>query len=195
MIFAKVPEAGKVKTRLAETIGDDKALQVYLTLLQHTHDIAAKVEVDKLLFYEGDVASFDMLDYYRIPKTTQQGDGLGERMNNAFIRSFSQGYEKVIIMGSDCYELSTEIIEQGFKALDDHDFVIGPAADGGYYMLGMRSLESSVFDNKTWSGPDVCLDTILDLKKLDASYSILPTLSDVDYETDMSDELKDEVGI
>ena len=195
MIFAKVPEAGKVKTRLAETIGDDKALQVYLALLQHTHEIASKVEVDKLLFYAGDVESFDMLDYYRIPKTSQQGDGLGERMSNAFVRSFSQGYEKVVIMGSDCYELSTEMIEDAFKALDDHEFVIGPAADGGYYLLGMKTLETKVFENKTWSGPDVFLDTILDWKGMDASYAILPTLSDVDHEEDMSDELKDEVGI
>jgi len=195
MIFAKVPEPGKVKTRLAETIGDDKALQVYLALLQHTHNVASKVEVDKLLFYSGDLDSFDMLDYYRIPKTSQQGEGLGERMKNAFIRSFAQGYEKVIIMGSDCYELTSDIIEEGFDALEEHDFVLGPAADGGYYMLGMNNLETLVFDNKTWSGPDVFLDTILDLKAKKASYHLLPTLSDVDHVADMSDELKKEVGI
>ncbi len=195
MIFAKVPEAGKVKTRLAETIGEDKALKVYLTLLNHTHAVASKVEVDKLLFYSGDVDSFDMLDYYRIPKTIQEGDGLGERMSNAFVRSFAQGYDKVVIIGSDCYDLSAEVIDEAFEALDEHDFVLGPANDGGYYLLGMRKLETKIFLNKTWSGPDVFLDTILDLKSWDCNYHILPTLSDVDHEADLSDELKDEVGI
>lgn len=192
MIFAKVPEHGKVKTRLAETIGEDKALQVYLKLLQHTYEVSSKLlDVDKIIFYASNADNFDMLDYYRIPKTTQNGNDLGERMKDAFKRAFSQNYEQVVIIGSDCIELSTEILEEAFMKLHSHDMVIGPAEDGGYYLLGMNEFRPSVFDNKKWSTEDVFLDTILDLKESEASYHILPRLSDVDRESDLSEELKE----
>lgn len=190
MIMAKVPEAGKVKTRLAETIGDELALQIYLKLLSHTHDIASKANADKLIFYAGLGDTFDLLDYYRIPKTSQVSGGLGERMQNAFERAFAQGYEHVAIIGSDCYELSTSILDEAFKQLEQNDYVIGPAKDGGYYLLGMNRLTPQLFEAKTWSEENVCLDTLLDIKAIDASYSLLDTLSDIDREEDLPEELK-----
>jgi rSAM/selenodomain-associated transferase 1 len=189
MIFAKIPEAGKVKTRLAETVGEDKALQIYLKLLARTHDVASKADADKLIFYTGASDDFDMLDYYRIPKTTQCEGDLGARMKDAFTRAFAQQYEQVIIIGSDCYELSTEIIDDAFSQLSSNDFAIGPAKDGGYYLLGMTRMQASFFEGKTWSTEDVFLDTILDMKEDGGSYAILPTLSDVDKEADLPDDL------
>ncbi len=192
MIFAKVPEHGKVKTRLAETIGEDKALQVYLKLLQHTYEVSSKLlEVDKLIFYASNADDFDMLDYYRIPKTTQHGGDLGERMKDGFKRAFAQNYDQVVIIGSDCISLSTDILEEAFMKLHSNDFVIGPAEDGGYYLLGMNTLHSELFENKKWSTEDVFLDSILDMKNAKAEYHILPTLNDVDRESDLSEELKE----
>jgi len=185
MIFAKNPEIGKVKTRLAKTIGEKKALLIYLKLLEHTHAIADRVFADKAIFYSEKVQDFDILDYYKFPKFLQKGNNLGDKMERAFGQAFGQDYEKVIIIGSDCFELSTEIIEDAFTALDDHNVVIGPAQDGGYYLLGMDRHYPHLFKNKTWSTEDVFLDTLLDVKKLKLSYNILPTLNDVDEEKDL----------
>jgi len=185
MVFAKNPEIGKVKTRLAKTIGDEKALMIYLKLLEHTYAIADKVFADKAVFYSEKVQEFDILDYYKFPKFLQKGENLGDRMDRAFGQAFGQHYEKVIIIGSDCYELTSEIIEDALVALDNHNVVVGPAHDGGYYLLGMDRHYSHLFRNKVWSSENVLLDTILDLKKLKLSYSLLPTLSDVDEEKDL----------
>ncbi len=185
MVFAKNPEIGKVKTRLAKTIGDEKALMIYLKLLEHTYAIADKVFADKAVFYSEKVQEFDILDYYKFPKFLQKGENLGDRMDRAFGQAFGQHYEKVIIIGSDCYELTSEIIEDALVALDNHNVAVGPAHDGGYYLLGMDRHYSHLFRNKVWSSENVLLDTILDLKKLKLSYSLLPTLSDVDEEKDL----------
>jgi len=185
MVFAKNPELGKVKTRLAKTVGDKKALEVYLKLLEHTYSIADKTFADKAVFYSNRIEEFDILDYYKFPKFLQKGNDLGERMDRAFGEAFAQHYQKVVIIGSDCYELNEEIIEDAFKLLNDHNVVLGPALDGGYYLLGMDRHYSHLFRDKKWSTSDVLLDTILDVKKLKLSYTLLPTLSDVDEEKDL----------
>ncbi len=185
MIFAKNPELGKVKTRLAKTIGNEQALMIYVKLLEHTHAVADKVFADKAIFYSNKVQEFEILDYYKFPKFLQKGKDLGERMDRAFGQAFGQDYDKVIIIGSDCIEISSEIIEDALKALDDNNVVIGPAQDGGYYLLGMDRHYPHLFKNKVWSTSDVLLDTILDIKKLKLSYALLPTLSDVDEEKDL----------
>ena len=185
MIFARNPELGKVKKRLAKTIGNEQALMIYVKLLEHTHAIADKVFADKAVFYSDRVQEFDILDYYKFPKFLQKGNALGERMERAFGQAFAQQYDKVVIIGSDCIELSSEIIEDALKALDDHNVVIGPAHDGGYYLLGMDRHYPHLFKNKMWSTEDVFLDTLLDIKKLKLSYSLLPTLNDVDEEKDL----------
>jgi hypothetical protein len=193
MVFAKNPELGKVKTRLAKTLGEKKALEIYLKLLEHTYAIADKTFADKAIFYSDKIEDFDILDYYKFPKFLQKGRDLGERMDRAFGEAFGQDYDKVVIIGSDCYELTSDIIEDAFKLLDDHNVVLGPAADGGYYLLGMDRHYSHLFRDKKWSTPDVLLDTILDTKKLKLSYSLLPTLTDVDEEKDLG-ELRDVIA-
>jgi len=190
MIFAKNPDLGKVKTRLAETIGAEKALAVYLKLLEHTYAVADKIFADKAVFYSDRVEEFDILDYYKFPKFLQKGKNLGERMDRAFGEAFAQGYEKVVIIGSDCYELTSEIITEGFKQLDDQNVVLGPAQDGGYYLLGMDRHYSHLFREKKWSTPDVLLDTIIDIKRMKKTFALLPTLNDVDEEKDLG-PLKD----
>jgi uncharacterized protein len=187
IIFAKNPEMGKVKTRLAKTIGDKNALMVYLKLLEHTHQIAEKVEIEKAVYYSDRLKNFDLLDYYKFPKYLQVGTGLGERMQNAFEKSFSKGYKKIGIIGSDCYLLTPDILTSAYKKLEAFDIVIGPAEDGGYYFLGMKKLHYYLFENKNWSQEDVMLDTILDCKKNNLTYFLLETLTDVDTEKDLGE--------
>ena len=187
MIFAKNPEMGKVKTRLAKTIGDKNALMVYLKLLEHTHQVAEKTELEKAVFFSDKLEEFDLLDYYKFPKYLQSGSDLGNRMENAFQKSFEKGFQKVGIIGSDCYQLTSKILEQAYIQLNDFDVVIGPAEDGGYYFLGTKKHYPFLFQNKNWSQDDVLLDTILDCKKNNLTYSLLETLVDIDTEKDLGE--------
>jgi len=189
MIFVKNPELGKVKTRLAKTIGAERALRVYKKLLAQTNRIANNVNADKAVFYSEYADDFDMWDDHVFQKYVQQGNNLGERMYNAFKRAFGKGYKHVCIIGSDCYELKSWNIEEAFYMLEMKNAVIGPSEDGGYYLLGLNTLDEKFFVNKKWSTEDVFLDTLLDIQKLKLSYSLLETLSDVDYEEDLG-ELK-----
>jgi rSAM/selenodomain-associated transferase 1 len=110
----------------------------------------------------------------------QQGPTLGEKMQEAFEKMFTAGYKRVCIIGSDCYELTTTIIDNAFTALEKNDAVIGPAADGGYYLLGLGKMIPAVFGNKEWSTDTVYQSTIADFKNAGCSYEILPILNDVD---------------
>ena len=184
IIFVRNPELGKVKTRLAQTIGQEKALNIYKQLLQHTLDITKNLAVDKYVFYTDKIPEKDMwkdAGYYRL---LQKDAGLGEKMHHSFKILFEKKYRKVVIVGSDCIELTEDIILNAFHSLQDHDAVIGPANDGGYYLLGMKKLYPDFFINKKWSTEDVYETTIKDFNKLELKYFMLPVLIDVDTEQD-----------
>lgn len=185
MVFIKNPTLGNVKTRLAKTIGDEKALQIYFILLDHTQKVAKRVKANKAVFYSDFINNNDEWKKNGFIQLLQKGDDLGIKMTNAFSKAFNMGYKKVTIIGSDCLELNENIIENAFKLLDEHEVVMGPARDGGYYLLGMRNFYPTLFINKTWSKENVLLDTLLDLSNLDLSFKLLPTLSDVDEEKDL----------
>ncbi|MEM8894402.1 MAG: TIGR04282 family arsenosugar biosynthesis glycosyltransferase [Bacteroidota bacterium] len=177
LIFVKNPIPGRVKTRLAKDIGDEKAVWVYKKLLDCTLEAVAPLDVSKSVWY-GDELNEDDL-WNGAQKHLQHGNDLGERMSNAFDHAFQQS-DKVCIIGSDCPQLSSQIINNAFHALDTHDFVLGPAVDGGYYLLGMKSFQPSVFDSIEWSGPAVYTRSIENIEKLNASYYELEKLRDVD---------------
>ncbi len=189
ILFVKNKELGKVKTRLAKTIGDEKALFIYKALLQHTRKVAEKVEALRKVYYSTFIDSNDEFEGDSFEKRIQVQEDLGIKMYSAFKDSFGERADKVILIGSDCYEINEDIIEDAFIALEDNDYVIGPAHDGGYYLIGMRALNKSIFENMVWSTEDVMLDTILDIKEQKKSYFLLPTLTDVDHEKDLG-ELK-----
>ncbi len=184
IIFIKNPIKGKVKTRIAATTGDEKALAIYQQLLNFTCGLTKKIECKRFLFYSDFIEKNDDWDNDFFEKNTQHGDGLGDRMKNAFAFIFSKNIKKVLIVGSDCAELNEKIINDAFYALDKHDFVLGPADDGGYYLLGMTSFEPTVFDNITWSSSEVLSKTIENIEHLDKNYFLLPVLSDTDTEED-----------
>ena len=185
MIFIRNARIGQVKTRLAATIGDDRALEIYIKLLDYTSTVASEVQCEKAIFYSEFIEEVDEFPIPFFQKYLQLGNDLGDKMKNAFIKMFARGYQKVVVIGSDCYELNSKIIDEAFKQLDDHDVVIGPARDGGYYLLGTKKLIPEFFQNKTWSTNNVFLDTILDCKKAGLSYFTLQELNDIDEESDL----------
>lgn len=143
IIFTKNPLYGKVKTRLAATVGNDKALEAYKTLTNHTHAITYYLNCSKIVFYTDEIVEDGIWKDYQ--KQLQHGTDLGERMMNAFEYVFQNEYLKAVIIGCDCPELTEQIIKKAFEHLDKYDVVIGPAADGGYYLLGMKKLYESYF--------------------------------------------------
>lgn len=196
MIFVKNPVLGTAKTRLAASIGDEKALEIYNFLLQHTaHIIKNITEIDCRILYSNHVEENDVFDNNCFQKTIQRQGELGEKMFTAFQQAFGDGYQHVAIIGSDCYELNASIIQDAFEALKNKDFAIGPAKDGGYYLMGMNKLEPSVFQHKKWSTDRVYQDTIVDLEVLRYSYTTLPVLSDIDYLEDLPTEICKRFGV
>lgn len=185
LIFTRNPKLGKCKTRLAATIGDQAALDIYMILLRHTAEITKNLDCSKEVHYSDEIPVNDLWDNEKYSKQLQEGNGLGERMYNAFKSGFQKGYEKIIIIGSDIYDLDRETIEQAFNALEDSDFVIGPAEDGGYYLLGMKTLNKKIFANKRWGSDSVLEETLKDLdpKKI----KLLQPKNDIDLYEDLID--------
>lgn len=185
LLFVRNPELGKVKTRLAASIGPEKALEVYLKLLQHTKNITQDLDADKVVYYAERMAQEDLWtnDIYR--KGLQLEGELGEKMEAAFVVAFAQGYTGVIIIGSDCPQLTQDLLEQAFEKLQTHDVVLGPAVDGGYYLLGMKKLQQAFFQNKRWSTEHVFADTMQDVARLQLSCFLLPRLTDIDHVEDL----------
>ena len=185
IIFVRNPVLGKVKTRIAATLGTEKALKIYKILLQHTNDITAAIHADKFVFYADYINHEDLWENHLYNKELQTSIDLGERMKNAFGFLFEKGYKNVGIIGSDCYDLTENILIDAFSKLIKTEVVIGPANDGGYYFIGMNTFIPQLFDGKNWSAESVCSDTKKQLKELEIPFYLLPTLSDVDEEKDV----------
>jgi rSAM/selenodomain-associated transferase 1 len=184
IIFTKNPVYGKVKTRLAATVGKKKALEIYTGLISHTVLITKKFSGNKIVFYSDEIISDDVWkNGYK--KHLQFGNDLGERMKNAFDFIFKSKYDKAVIIGTDCPELNEEIIINAFIQLNKNDIVIGPAADGGYYLLGMKKNQHQLFENIEWSTDNVFKTTINLCIQNNLDFYLLPTLHDVDEEKDL----------
>ncbi|MCB9185197.1 MAG: TIGR04282 family arsenosugar biosynthesis glycosyltransferase [Flavobacteriales bacterium] len=184
IIFIKNPVLGKVKTRLAAGIGEQRALEIYMQLLEITRSVALKINCTRNVFYSDEIVSDDWEDD-KFNKFVQEGDDLGERMKNAFEQVFALGAKNAVIIGSDCPELTSNIIAEAFELLDNRDVTIGPANDGGYYLLGMKKLHPFLFEEKEWSTDSVFEDTVIDLSENQLSYGCLEKLSDLDTVSDL----------
>jgi rSAM/selenodomain-associated transferase 1 len=184
LIFIKNPIKGRAKTRLAATVGDDEALRIYLELLKHTRNIACEIDAHRNLFYSHFIDNNDEWNNDGFDKQLQIEGDLGEKMAAGFQAAFEKGATKAVIVGSDCASLTTDIVDAAFAKLDTNDFVIGPAADGGYYLIGMTEFIPEIFDNIDWSTEKVFPQTVDFINHNNSSYDVLPTLSDVDYEED-----------
>lgn len=183
IVFVKNPELGKVKTRLGETIGHEKALRIYKKLIQITMEAVNGTDATVYVYYS------DSLPEGEHPVGTtrvQSGRGLGERMKNAFLEVFGDGAKQAVIIGSDCPEMSCAILDEAFSMLGVADVALGPANDGGYYLLGMKRLNGAFFENKEWSTALVLEQTLADIRKLGLSYAQLPELTDLDTIEDLA---------
>lgn len=185
IIFTRNPELGKGKRRLAATVGDQAALDIYNFLLNHTRSITRDLEVTKQVWYSEKVHENDLWDKAVYQKKVQKGQDLGMRMKNAFNTAF-QNNDHVIIIGTDMYDMSKDDLEQAFRQLATHDAVIGPAQDGGYYLIGFKKrLVDGIFENKAWGTATVLKDTLADLKNV--NYTLLKERNDVDVYEDIKD--------
>ncbi len=185
IIFVKNAVAGKVKTRLAATIGNEAALKVYHNLLRHTRTTALTADSKNYLFYDQAVEENDDWSTESFYKLVQAEGDLGDRMNDAFLQVLKQE-DKAVIIGSDCPEITDTIINEALNKLDIADVVIGPTLDGGYYLLGMKTLHSSLFQNMEWSTETVYSQTLLKIKEEGLLYAVLPQLSDMDNVDDLN---------
>ena len=185
IVFTRNPELGRCKTRLAATIGDQSALDVYRFLLDHTVKITSPLSADVYVYYSEKIREIDIWNTSIFRKKQQQGLDLGAKMQHAFTEVFGMGYQKAIIIGSDMYDISTQDLEDAFLTLEKNNFVVGPAQDGGYYLLGMKQLKTSLFKNKKWGTSTVLSDTLQNLTL--ERVSILPEKNDVDYFEDIKD--------
>jgi len=175
----KNPVLGKVKTRLAATVGDEKALSIYHDLLKKCREESERVFARRILYYS-DFIEEDLWSEELFEKFVQQGEGLGDKLTNAIQASVSNNEARTIVIGSDCYDLNAEIIEKAFSSLEKHDSVIGPANDGGYYLLGFRQYNQALFEGINWSTSEVFKQTIEKLKALNLSVDVLEELVDLD---------------
>jgi rSAM/selenodomain-associated transferase 1 len=185
LIFVKNPQLGKVKTRLASTIGEEAAMNIYRRLLDFTRKTAAGVDCRRWVCYSDFIPAAAEWPDAVFEKHMQSGADLGERMSKAFQAAFQSGASKVVIIGSDCPQITPEILHDAFQALDTRDFVIGPSTDGGYYLLGMRRFEPRVFEEIVWSTDTVCLLTQERIRETGGSFHLLPILTDIDTEEDL----------
>ncbi len=183
IIFTRNPQLGKVKTRLAKTIGNEKALEVYNDLLFHTMTETQNLDCDKFVFYDEHIESNDLWSEKIYEKQIQFGENLGAKMKNAFQTLFDLGYKNCVIVGSDLFDLKSGIIARAFEKLKNNDAIIGPAEDGGYYLLGLKKVIPLIFENKEWGTSTVFLDTLKDLE----NYKVLlmETLNDIDTYEDL----------
>lgn len=185
LVFLKPFESGNVKTRLAASVGDKLALDVYRHLVHYTMVQLERLgnEVDVVLCYSR-AAAPELIygsDHHYI---IQQGHDLGSRMQHA-MEWAHQKYARKLIIGTDCFELTTEIVRQACMMLHKKDVVIGPAVDGGYYLIGMKEIHSGVFKDIPWSSTQTYAATIRQLDELGLDWAPLKKLSDIDNKEDL----------
>jgi rSAM/selenodomain-associated transferase 1 len=186
LVFTRNPVLGKCKTRLAKTVGNENALDIYKVLLKHTGDVINSLGYKKAIYYSDEILENDIWLGNNHQKFIQTGADLGARMMNAFKASLRTGYKKVVIIGCDIIDLQSKHIKQAFTALDNNDVVLGPAKDGGYYLLGMNELHTSIFLNKKWGTDSVRKDTLNDLQN--RRVALLEMLNDIDVYDDLIDQ-------
>ena len=184
IVFVKNPIHGTVKTRLAQTVGDDVALHVYQCLLDHTYEVAAAIEVDTHICYSDHVPLSDRWIQLATNRTAQKGNDLGMRMHYA-LGEVLESYDQAVLIGSDCPQIQPHHITRAFDHLNSVEYVLGPAVDGGYYLVGMREANRTVFEGIEWSTGIVLRQTLRKLASGGHEFALLEPLRDLDTEEDL----------
>ena len=198
LIFLKWPEPGRVKTRLANDIGAEKAAEIYKILVQRVIQQISPIysqlvsicwvfdpiekEDEMKDWIKKELDDLGFTDLNRHIYWSQSDGGLGDRLQSAFEKAFSLDYERIIAIGTDCIELDSRTIERALASLSsERSIVFGPSFDGGYYLVGMRSnLGLSVFRSIPWSTSKVLEQSLDRAVSLDLEYTLLEEFNDVD---------------
>ena len=189
IIYVKTPILGHVKTRLAESIGEEKALYVYRKLLGISRDCISELPVDIIVSYGNEIDENDFWEGHNMFRSQQIEGTLGERMYADIEKGFSMGYEKVCLVGSDIPELTPSILNSAFEALEKKQIVLGPAYDGGYYLIGFQQQTQNrqlLFEEMEWSTPEVLKQTLKKARKNKLSYYLVEKLKDIDRLEDLN---------
>lgn len=187
LIFIKYPTPGKVKTRLGRALGPKAAASLYRSMADGIIKRLASPPrhyFDTTIFYHppGKALGFKAWLGPDLSYAPQQGKDLGERMYNAFLATYPS---RTVLIGSDCPEITVEILLQAFQALENYDAVIGPSTDGGYYLIGLCHPRAELFQGIDWGTEVVFHQTIKKMPALQLSCHILPTLRDIDVPEDL----------
>ena len=186
LYFVKYPTPGKVKTRLAKTIGDEEAAKLYRDLAEKNLSVIAplyqKEIFDLAVVFDPPEKGNDFKRWLSLScgYLPQCGEGLSERLTYAFREAFQRGGKRIMALGSDTLNLTPDIIEDGFESLNYKDVVIGPAKDGGYYLIGLSSFQPKLFEGIAWSTSEVSSQTYKLIRQLNLSYQTLKQLDDLD---------------
>jgi rSAM/selenodomain-associated transferase 1 len=193
IVFLKYPEPGRVKTRLARDIGWKNASLIYSEIAQSViGKVSKSSEYETLIFFDPPEKKEDVRRWLKnanLNLLPQEGNPLGERMLNAFEKAFSLGAKSAVIIGTDCMEVSDKTVLEAFQALREVDAVLGPARDGGYYLLGLNRALPWIFKDIKWSTSLVLSQTIKKIEEKKLRFKLLKTLTDIDTVRDLSKEL------
>jgi rSAM/selenodomain-associated transferase 1 len=181
-VFAKYWEPGQVKTRLAHDTNHEFAARVYRQFIQATLETATGIAQRSVLAFTptDQYAEFAQCLPAGWTMVAQATGDLGQRMHAYFSDAHAHQIDKVVLIGSDSPHLPATLLEQAFDQLDSHQCVIGPARDGGYYLIGARNLVPPVFEDVDWSTDNVLQQTLTKLQDADISYALLPPWLDID---------------
>ena len=181
IIFTRTPEIGKVKRRLAIKFGDAKALEIHNKLFANTLDVANTSNISNKIYLSEEPESAMPFNYQ-----VQLGNDLGERMHNAILNELKH-FDKVCLIGSDCLSLNSSDIENAFIKLDSTDIVIGPAVDGGYYLIGMKKPQPMLFSGIYWGTSSVLKKTLEKCANEKLLVDQLKLYNDIDRPEDVPD--------
>ena len=194
-VFLKFPEPGKVKTRLAQDVGPHQAAALYEKMLHHViRNAIVPTHLSTTLFCDPSRDEASYREYFSdlaLPIEMQEGRDLGERLVAAF-RSLLEKHGRAIIVGTDCLDITPALLEQAAEKLDHEDVVLGPALDGGYYLIGLAKPCEALFDGIAWSTKEVLSQTLQRAKGL--SVHLLPRLSDIDTLEDLKARAREKGG-
>lgn len=193
LLFLRAPEKGRVKTRLAAALGDDVTLRLYRAFVLDILDMLFRTEYPVVLCFHPREKASEIKAWLgrELPCWPQTGKTLGKKMANAFIRAFSEGFDRVVLVGSDIPDLPDRIIESAFSAINREGAAIGPAEDGGYYLVAFRKsvFLPGVFENIPWGTEKVLQQTLKVFNAHRAPVSLLEPWRDMDDAGDVKDLL------
>jgi len=195
VIFVKYPEKGKVKSRIVFGGDDGHVADLYRCFIEDLLKSFSSGHYEFLIAFDPPEKEKDIKDLFGkdLSYMPQAGADLGIRMYNALATCFAQGFQSVVLIGSDSPDLPQRIIEEAFQSLQSHDAVIGPTYDGGYYLIGFSngSFAASFFENIAWSTDGVYAETVGRFDKEGVSFHVLPRWRDIDTVDDVRALLKD----